>query len=238
MLGLARRIVYRHWQRIHGVRAIELARLLPYLGARSGEKVLDLGSGKGALCGRLSRHGVRMVGVDPALPAVTIARRWVDPGGAFVEAAGEDLPFSSEAFDRAISVCVLEHTRDDRRVLSEVRRVLRPGGIFALSVDTLDSPHVTEADRLRHVAEYRCHQLYDAGRIRSLLDEAGFEVLETRALFSSRLSAAILRWGSRFHYRGPFVLFFPLVLPLLWLDEAVAGGGETGMILAVRCRRR
>jgi SAM-dependent methyltransferase len=237
MLDLARRIVYRQWPAVHGVRSIELARLLPFLGARAGESVLDLGSGKGALCGRLSRGGVRMVGADPALASLAIAKRWVDGRGAFVEAAGEGLPFADGTFDRAISVCVLEHTRDDRRVLSEVRRVLKPGGTFALSVDTLDSPHVTEADRRHHVAEYRCNQLYDASRIRTLLAGEGFEVLETRYLFCGRLAAAVLRWGTRYHYRGPFLLLFPLVLPLLWLDEALSGGGQSGMILTVRCRK-
>jgi SAM-dependent methyltransferase len=238
MLDRARRVVYRHWQKFHGIRRIELATLRRYLDARPGEMVLDLGSGKGAFCGELSRRGIHAVGVDTSLPALAIARRWVDPRGRFVRGSGEDLPFDGRRFDRAVSVCVLEHTRDDARVLAEVFRVVKPGGVFALSVDCLDSPHVTAEHREHHVREYRCNQLYDERRIRRMLDAAGFEVIETRHLFSGRWSVALLRWGSRFHYRGPFILLFPAVLPALWLGELLSKKTRGGMILTIRARRR
>ena len=239
MLALARRLVYRHWQKFHGVRSIELARLRRFLQARSGERVLDIGSGKGAFCGELARRGVKAVGADPSPGAVAIARRWVNDRGSFVLAQGEDLPFAGGSFDRAVSVCVLEHTRDDARVLAEVRRVLKPGGAFALSVDCLDSPAVTQEHRRHHVQEYRCNRLYGDAQIREMLATAGFEVLQTRYLFSGRLAVAILRWGSRFHYRGPFVLGFPVIVPLLRLDGVLAGRQPAGgMILAIHARRR
>jgi SAM-dependent methyltransferase len=219
------------------VRRIELATLRSYLDARRGETVLDLGSGKGALIGELSRRGIRAVGVDPSLIALRIARRWVDRRGRFVCGSGEDLPFVDHSFDRVISVCVLEHTRDDARVLSEVLRVLKAGGTFALSVDCLNSPHVTAAHLAHHVREYRCNQLYDDALIRRQLAAAGFQVLETRYLFSGRTAIAILRWGSRFHYRGPFILLFPLIYPFLWLDRIRRAPREGGMILAIHARK-
>jgi SAM-dependent methyltransferase len=233
-----RRIVYRHWQRFHGVRRLELATLRRYLELSPGQRILDVGSGKGAFAGFLARSGLRAVGVDASLPAAAIAKRWVDVEGRFAVAAGESLPLESESFDRAVSVCVLEHTRDDTAVLAEVRRVLKPGGVFALTVDCLNSRHVDEAFRRHHVAEYRCLQLYDDARLRELLAEAGFEVLETRYLFAGRLAIAILRWGSRFHYRGPFILLFPLLYPFLWLDHVLGKGSQTGMILAAKARKK
>jgi SAM-dependent methyltransferase len=237
MLDWARRIVYRNWQRFHGVRRLELATLRRYLELEPGQRVLDLGSGKGAFCGVLGRAGYETIGVDPSLAALSIAKSFVDSEGQFVAASGEDLPLSSEEFDRAVSVCVLEHTRDDARVLSEIHRTLKPGAVFALSVDALNSPHVSERFRAHHVAEYRCNQLYDDARIRALLSAANFEVLESRYLFTGRLAIAILRWGSRFHYRGPFVLLFPLLYPILWLDHQLGRRRTSGMILAVQARR-
>ena len=237
MLSLARRIGYRHWQRFHGVRRLELATLLRYLELSPGQRILDVGSGKGAFAGALARGGLRPVGADPSLAAVAIAKRWVDGDGRFLLAAGEALPLASESFDRAVSVCVLEHTRDDALVLAEVRRVLKPGGLFALTVDCLNSPHVEEAFRRHHVSEYRCNQLYDDTRIRELLREAGFEVLGSRYLFTGRLAIAILRWGSRFHYRGPFILLFPVIYPFLWIDHIFGEGRRSGMILAVKARK-
>src|ERR1700693_2644524 len=145
-----KRFVYRNWQRVHGVRRLELAVLTRYLELGGRLRILDVGSGKGAYCGALARAGQDVAGVDPSGTAAAIAKTYVDPGGHFVLGTGEALPFSSGRFDRAVSVCVLEHTKDDARVLSEVHRVLEPGGVFALTVDCLDSPHVSEAFRRRH----------------------------------------------------------------------------------------
>jgi SAM-dependent methyltransferase len=234
----ARRFVYRNWQRFHGVRRLELATLRRYLDLSRGLRVLDLGSGKGAFSGVLARAGYRAVGVDPSLAALSIARADVDRAGLFVAGSGENLPLCSQAFDRAISVCVLEHTRDDRRVLSEIHRALKPGALLAMSVDCLNSPYVSSAFRAHHVLEYRCNHLYDEAKIRVLLQATGFEVLQSRYLFTGRLAVAILRWGSRFHYRGPFVILFPLVYPFLWADHWLGRGRSSGMILAVQARRR
>src|SRR5712692_2790678 len=238
MLSLARRAVYRHWQRFHGVRRLELATLSRYLELSPGQRIVDVGSGKGAFAGALARRGLDAVGVDPSLPALVIAKRWVDRNGRFLCAAGEGLPLAAASFDRAVSVCVLEHTRDDGAVLAEVRRVLRPDGLFALTVDCLNSPHVDESFRRHHVAEYRCVQLYDDARIQQLLGDAGFDVLESRYLFTGRLAIAILRWGSRFHYRGPFILLFPVIYPFLWMDHILGRRKKSGMILAVKARKR
>jgi SAM-dependent methyltransferase len=232
-----KRFVYRNWQRVHGVRRLELAVLTRYLALEGRRRIVDVGSGKGAFCGALARGGHDAVGVDPSASAAGIAKTYVDPGGDFVLGTGEALPFSSGRFDRAVSVCVLEHTKDDARVLSEVCRVLEPGGVFALTVDCLDSPHVSEEFRRHHREEYRCNQLYSDAKLRALLAGAGFETLETRYLFGGRLSIAILRFGSLFHYRSVFILLFPILYPLLLLDHAFGGMRTSGMILAAKARK-
>lgn len=238
MRGPLRRFVYRHWQKLHGVRRRELAVLSVYLDPRPGDRILDLGSGKGAFCGTLARRGVRPTGVDPSVAALAIAKTWVDGDGSFVGASGETLPLLDAAFDKAISVCVLEHTSDPARVLTELARVTKPGGTLAISVDAMNSPHVTEEHRRHHAKEYRCNRFFDEKDLRELLSSAGFETLETRYLFGGKLSVSILRWGSRFHFRGPFVLAFPLIYPLLLADETLPGRRGSGMILAAKARKQ
>ena len=232
-----KRFVYRNWQKVHGVRRLELAVLTRYLELSGRQRVLDVGSGKGAFCGELARVGQRVVGVDPSPAAARIAKTFVNTAGDFVLGEGEALPFSGARFDRAVSVCVLEHTKDDLRVLSEVHRVLKPGGLFALTVDCLDSPFISEAFRRHHREEYRCNQLYSEAKLRGLLARAGFEVLETEYLFAGRLSIAILRFGSLFHYRSVFILLFPLLYPLLLLDHASGRRRTNGMILAAKAKK-
>src|SRR5215471_1848495 len=215
---------------------MELSVLTRYLDLGSPKRLLDVGSGKGAFAGKLSRKGHDVVGVDPSAKAAGIAKSFVDPKGKVVLGEGESQPFSNGCFDRAVSVCVLEHTRDDSAVLAEVHRVLKPGGIFALTVDSLDSPHVSEAFRRDYASEYRCNQFYSDARLREMLARAGFEVLETEYLFSGRLSVAILSFGHRFHFRNVFILLFPVLYPLLLLDRALGGRRGNGMILAAKAR--
>jgi SAM-dependent methyltransferase len=47
---------------------------------------------------------------------------------------GTALPFGSDVFDRVIAAEVLEHIPDDQRALAEIARVLRPGGLLAVTV--------------------------------------------------------------------------------------------------------
>lgn len=229
--------IYRNWQRVHGVRRLELAVLSRYLELSAGQRILDVGSGKGALCGKLAREGLEAVGADPSAAAAAIAKTHVDPKGKFVLAAGESLPFASELFDRVVSVCVLEHTGDDARVLAEVARVLKTAGLFALTVDCLDSPYVSESFRRSYRQAYRCNQFYSDAKLRNLLSGAGFETLETEYLFSGRLSVAVLRFGSLFHFRGVFILLFPILYPLLLFDRAINRKKSSGMILAAKAKR-
>src|SRR5205814_9711167 len=52
-----------------------------------------------------------------------------------VQAPGESLPFDDDRFDVVFSSNCLDHTSDPEQVLVEIRRVLRPGGHFALTAE-------------------------------------------------------------------------------------------------------
>ena len=98
-----------------------------------GRDVLDLGCGGGFLAEELARRGANVTGVDPSQPAIDIAR---DHAGAnflkinYQVGTGERIPFANDSFDIVVCVDVLEHVEDLPRVIMEVRRVVRPGGLF------------------------------------------------------------------------------------------------------------
>jgi glycosyltransferase involved in cell wall biosynthesis len=106
--------------------------LMEYLELRDGHRVLDCGCGFGEhlrLMRRLRR--VDAVGVDVDRERLRRARAG---GGRVTVAAAARLPFADATFDRVLMSEVLEHVEDDRRALAEVFRVIRPGGVLALSV--------------------------------------------------------------------------------------------------------
>ena len=81
----------------------------------------------------LADRRAEVTGVDPSGEAIDAARRHAAARGLDIDyrvGAGEALPVDSQTFDIVVCVDVLEHVRDLERVIGEVRRVLRPGGLF------------------------------------------------------------------------------------------------------------
>ena len=107
------------------------------LGLAPGERVLDLGCGAGRHAYEAMRLGGQVVAFDVDAAAVkdTATMMAECPGdGAAVNGDAMRLPFPDGAFDRVIAAEVLEHIPADTVVLAELRRVLRPGGVLAVSV--------------------------------------------------------------------------------------------------------
>ena len=100
-------------------------------------RVLDLGCGRGGVVERFWREVRLAVGVDPDAPSLTEHRAGSMP---VIRGLGETLPFANEAFDLVVCVWVLEHLADPARTLSEVRRVLRPGGHFVFLTPNVRHP--------------------------------------------------------------------------------------------------
>ena len=99
----------------------------------NGRTVLDLGCGGGFMSEALAARGAKVIGVDVSRGAIGVAKRHAASGGLairYLVASGEGLPLPDASVDCVVCVDVLEHVRSLDQVLDEVRRVLRPGGVF------------------------------------------------------------------------------------------------------------
>lgn len=105
------------------------------VGDTSALDALDLGSDNGTISWLFRQRGGRWTSADLTDETVDAIRRMVDD--RVVRLEGPDLPFPDAAFDLVVVVDLLEHVRDDRRLLQEIGRVLRPGGRAVANV-----PHV------------------------------------------------------------------------------------------------
>lgn len=164
---------------------VEFARELPNAG-----EALDLGCGDGRLGAELRADTV--VGADVSALALERARGRL----ARVEriAPDEPLPFADGSFDLVLCAETLEHVRDVQLLLSEVRRVLRPGGTLAVS-----TPAHSRLSALRLVAsgwesEFQPlspHLRFFTRRsLAHLLGDMGFGVASLRRRAGSLLAVA------------------------------------------------
>jgi ubiquinone/menaquinone biosynthesis C-methylase UbiE len=91
-------------------------------------RVLDLGCGRGGLVEQLAHPLDQIVGVDPDI--VSLSQHRLRGEMPLMAALSDKLPFHSGEFDLIFSSWVLEHLAEPQKVLKEVRRVLKPGGVF------------------------------------------------------------------------------------------------------------
>jgi SAM-dependent methyltransferase len=105
--------------------------------APPGARVLDLGTGVGAMAHQLSQRypGIELVALDRSASQLHSARK-LHPVADYVLGDAAALPFPEATFDRVHASWLLEHVQHPVEILREVRRVLKPGGMA----------HFTEVD--------------------------------------------------------------------------------------------
>jgi SAM-dependent methyltransferase len=101
-----------------------------------GGRLLDVGSGTGALCEALLAEvaNAQVVGMEPAEAYVSYSRQtFSDERLHFEVGDALNIPFEDDSFDATLSLLILQELSDGPRALWEMRRVTRPGGSVVAS---------------------------------------------------------------------------------------------------------
>jgi ubiquinone/menaquinone biosynthesis C-methylase UbiE len=132
--------------------------VLGRIGICPGERVLELGPGPGAFtldaAQRIGTEGhLIAVDIQPEMIA-QVQRRVGEAGLTNVEthvASAHSLPLDSESVDRAFLITVLPEIPDRNRALTELHRVLRPGGMLSITEEFYDPDYLFLAETIRLV---------------------------------------------------------------------------------------
>jgi SAM-dependent methyltransferase len=212
------------------VRHLEIGSAFSRVRIRPGERVLDLGCGRGHWAGKAARAGAEVVAYDVKREGVErAALRY--PRVTFVHGSAEETGLEDESFDVVLLLSVLEHTAEPERVLAEIARVLRPGGRLALTTDMFDDER-WRSSRERLAARWDVRRFFGRSEIQGLLAANGFEVTWSRALFGFRGAPQLLRLrlaGNQLHWA---------VAPVVWIAGLATGDTGRGALLSLTAVKR
>lgn len=143
------------------IAAEHLARYRAVAAHCAGKEVLDAGCGLGYGTVMLAANAARATGLDLDPEAIAEARNRAGSGTSaeFTQGSILELPFEDDSFDLATCFEAIEHLPDHERALDELHRVLRPGGLLAVS--SPNPVHYPEGNP-HHVRELDSAELAEA----------------------------------------------------------------------------
>jgi SAM-dependent methyltransferase len=160
----------------------QLRRAFLLAGLRPGDRALDLGCGEGAFTAELAAAGAAAIGVEVAPAAVTRARRRHPELDFRLAPVDGQLPFPDGRFDLVWSSEVIEHVADTARWLSELRRVLAPGGRVLITTPSHGRLRLALGGIERFSEPLGEHlHLYTPRSLTTVLNDFGFGAVEIRA---------------------------------------------------------
>jgi SAM-dependent methyltransferase len=163
------------------------------LGLRPGAKFLDAGAGFGRHAFEAARQGATVFALDYASDEVVMTRNTF---GAMLEAKeiteqayggvlrgdATKLPFADNTFDCVVTSEVLEHIQDDVSAISELHRVLKPGGSLGVTVPSWWPEKINWmlSDEYHAPKSVGGHvRIYSATELKAKLRSAGLEVTDS-----------------------------------------------------------
>jgi ubiquinone/menaquinone biosynthesis C-methylase UbiE len=177
----------------HGGRAATTA-FAPRLELKPGMRVLDMGSGLGGPARYLARqYGCRVTGIDLTEEFVSVARGLtrrlaMDDKVEFDHGSALAMPYAASSFDAATLFHVGMNIADKRALFTEVRRVLKPGGVFGI----YDQMRAGEGQLAYPVpwASHPAHSFVDTPETyKRYLAEAGFAIVWERSCAEDALAS-------------------------------------------------
>lgn len=166
-------------------------------GFQSGANILDIGCGMGATVEFLEReYGFHCTGIDISEALISEGLK-KNRGLSLLMCDAHELPFAEGSMDGVLAECSFSLMKDRRRVLSEIRRVLKDGGFFVISDMYVREGSLKAAESENGIACF-LHAL-ELDDLNALLKEYGFEVVlfedHTREL-KELMANIILKYGS------------------------------------------
>ncbi|MFA5358759.1 MAG: class I SAM-dependent methyltransferase [Patescibacteria group bacterium] len=189
---------------------------------RSGGLILDIGCGEGNFLNSMKRNGWRTFGIDTSAVACEVATKKLGNDAVVLNKNLEDCGFADNYFDVVTLWHVLEHIENPDRLLTEIRRILKPNGMLVVEVPNLSSP-VFKLTKQGYFSFDDPTHLYhfSAKTLNKLIEKNGFSFKKRGCTTFNIVLSLFTSISRRLYYRDKinskvirslvFVVLFPLL---------------------------
>ena len=148
---------------------------LKHLNIKSDDVILDVGCGGGINVKRMAKSAKKVYGIDYSIESVKLSKevneKLIDEGKVeIIEGNVKSLPFEDNTFDIVTAFETVYFCPDIEKCFAEVKRVLKPGGIFLIGLETNGSDNFI----MKFWGHFIDMEMYDDDEITSLLQSNDF----------------------------------------------------------------
>ena len=201
------------------------------------DQILDVGCGAGIQTLCLGKKCGHIVGIDIEKDLIEYTHYLSSKlrgniSSQFKCCPLQDAAFPENYFDKIFSICVIEHIPDYEKVVAEIYRILKPSGIFALSVDTLEG--ISSELRDKHQRDHSVQKYFTASELLRLLGQSGFREIRIYPIFKSNFARQLFTKGIRdgFSYRAAYLFDYLRLV----VGEKLTKNSE-GIFLVAKCKK-
>jgi len=217
----------------HPFKIYEFAEMLRLAPPQRSQTVLDLGCGAGRQSTFLARRAGHVFALDPSADMIARAEKVLAQARAqnitLRHAELANAGFGDGFFDAAYSFSVIEHVKHLPALFREVLRVLKPGGRFIVSTDSLaqiDDPGFIS----RHNALCSVVTLFSSASLKAMFSDAGFAEVHVHPICTSDFAAREFVQAEDRQHQYRMIPGLWTAARLRWLDH-IHPGREQGIFL-------
>ncbi|NQU77296.1 class I SAM-dependent methyltransferase [Candidatus Falkowbacteria bacterium] len=231
--------------------------VLDYLNLNPEDKFLDIGCGMGQLLKLVSKHTSKTTGLDNDPDALNFARQTTNAN--IILGTADQLPFPDNSFNKITNILVLEHLEDDKKAISEIKRVAKNNATVIIEIPCTNGKLThTKMHNLMHDSGTEKHfrEGYTLTEIKTLLQNKGFEIKDyqytcvyftelfiqfTKYVYSKKnksyeSQSDILNATEGSTLFKIYKLFFPLILAACKLEDKLFSNILKGHELIVKAK--